>query len=140
MEMKNMQSKICASIVAATMAVSLSGCGEKQEAGKTEELNFQGYPIQSEETITYWMPLNGVVAQTADNIGNTPFGEELQKQTGVKIQFIHPPQGQDKDQFNIMLAGDDLPDVIEYDWFGFPGGPEKALQEEYILELNEIIE
>ncbi|GBF77960.1 hypothetical protein PA598K_06547 [Paenibacillus sp. 598K] len=40
-----------------------------------------------------------------------------------------------------MLASGQLPDIIEYNWqSGLPGGPEKALQDGYILRLNELID
>lgn len=39
-----------------------------------------------------------------------------------------------------MLASGELPDIIEYNWYSFPGGPEKAIQDGYILELGEVFE
>jgi putative aldouronate transport system substrate-binding protein len=44
-----------------------------------------------------------------------------------------------------MIASDELPDTVEYDWTGrsagsYPGGPEKAIKDGVILELNDLID
>lgn len=39
-----------------------------------------------------------------------------------------------------MLASGELPDMLEYNFFNFPGGPEKAIKDGYILELNDLID
>ena len=61
------------------------------------------------------------------------------------MEYIHPNDQQTVEQFNLMIASDELPDVIEYDWTGrsagsYPGGPEKAIQDGVILELNDLID
>ena len=61
------------------------------------------------------------------------------------MEYIHPNDQQTAEQFNLMIASDELPDVIEYDWTGrsagsYPGGPEKAIQDGVILELNDLID
>ncbi|GIP02890.1 sugar ABC transporter permease [Paenibacillus lautus] len=79
------------------------------------------------------------------NLADTPFGKALVDQTGVQVEYIHPNDQQTTEQFNLMIASDELPDVIEYDWTGrsagsYPGGPEKAIQDGVILELNDLID
>lgn len=91
-------------------------------------------------TLTYWTGLNANVVQTATNYGDTPLYKEVEKRTGVKIEFLHPPVGQEREQFNLMIASNELPDMIEYNWLNYPGGPEKALQDGIIMRLNEIID
>ena len=56
------------------------------------------------------------------------------------FEIHQPAAGQSKDALNILLASGDLPDMIEYNWFDFPGGPEKAIADGYILRLNDIID
>lgn len=38
--------------------------------------------------------------------------QEMEKITGIHIDFIHPASGQEKEQFGIMIAAGDLPDII----------------------------
>ncbi len=91
--------------------------------------------------LTYWVELNGNLTSHYTNLGDTPFAKGLMERTGIEIEFLHPPTGQSKDQFNLMIASGDLPDIIEYGWLnGYPGGPEKAISDGHILELSEIFE
>lgn len=89
---------------------------------------------------TYWSVPSEYVTATTATLGETELYKELENRTGVEIEFLHPPMGQDKEQFNLMIASDELPDLIEYTWFDYPGGLEKALQDGVIIELNELID
>lgn len=73
-------------------------------------------------------------------MGETPLGKALEEMTGVKIKYIHPSSAQQDEQFNILLASDDLPDIINHHWNTYSGGPDKAISEQYIVRLNEPLE
>lgn len=136
---------IMTAAVALSLSVSLlSGCtkkasteADKGASGKTGEIS---YPIKTDVTLKYWLPLNVNVSATRKSLGETEFAKELEKQTGVKIDYIHPAQGQEKEKFNLLLASGDLPDLIEAEWGAFPGGPEKAIKDGSILKLNDYID
>jgi len=104
---------------------------------ETKKENTSGKITDKPITLTYWM--SNQAYETDATMGDTPFYKELEKQTGVHIEFLHPPQGQSGEQFNLMLASGDLPDMIEYTWLKYPGGPEKAISDDIILPLNDII-
>lgn len=97
------------------------------------------YPVKTDVTLKFWMPLGGNVNTIVKNQGDTPFSQNLSKRTGIKVEYIHPPIGQENEAFNIMLASGDLPDLIERDWLAFPGGPNKAISDGYIIKLNDAI-
>ncbi|HIW34395.1 MAG TPA: extracellular solute-binding protein [Candidatus Paenibacillus intestinavium] len=99
------------------------------------------YPIDTKETITSWEEVNDNLITFYANIADTPFGKQLEKETGVKVAYTHPASGQRKDQFNLMIVSNNLPDTIEIDWTTeYPGGPEKALNDKVIIPLNDLIE
>lgn len=147
-----MNKKFTVRIASLFVALSLvgtlfTGCqSSKKEQDKGTETNkettTQGatttYPLKTDVTLKYWMSLNSNANVT--NMGDTPFFQELQKRTGVKMTFIHPPANQATESLNMMLASGELPDLIENDWYNFPGGPEKAIKDGYILKLNDVIE
>jgi len=122
-----------------------TGNQETTDTGKDKEdvvqsvENAGGKITNKPVTLTYWTGLNGNVSQTATNYGETPLYKELEKRTGVHIEFLHPPVGQESEQFNLMIASNELPDMIEYNWLSYPGGPEKALQDNIIIPLNDVI-
>jgi putative aldouronate transport system substrate-binding protein len=90
--------------------------------------------------LTYWSVMSEYVTASAATLAETELYKELKNRTGVEIEFLHPPVGQDKEQFNLMIASDELPDLIEYKWLEYPGGPEKALEDGVIVELNDLID
>ncbi|MDF2484058.1 MAG: transporter substrate-binding protein [Herbinix sp.] len=98
------------------------------------------YPMTSGKTLTYWTGLNANVSANYANLGDTPFAKAWMERTGVQIEFQHPPTGQDQEQFSLLLADGNLPDVIEYPWMTFPGGPEKAINDGVIISLNDVFE
>lgn len=126
-------------LLAVTVGITaLSACSTS--AKKNGLVQFQGYPMQTQGELTYWMPMNANVLSQARNMGETEFGRALQEQTGVQIQFIHPPLGRETEQLNILLGTKDLPDVIETSWTAYAGGPEQAIREGILLPLNTVID
>ncbi|MDF2959457.1 MAG: extracellular solute-binding protein family 1 [Paenibacillus sp.] len=99
------------------------------------------YPIKTDKTLTYWGELPGNLTGVKSTHQDVPFFAEWQKKTGVPLKFTAPPTNQAKEALNVMLASGDLPDMIEYNFVnGFPGGPEKAIKDGYILKLNDLID
>ncbi len=130
-----------ACILSAALLISFAGCTkEETSSDDVSYLEEATYPIQTETTLTYWMPLHANVSASATEMGDTPYAEEMEKRTGIKVKYIHPVAGQETEQLNLLLASDELPDMIEYNWYEFTGGPNKAINEEYIVELNELID
>lgn len=146
---KAIQRKISLLISSALLIGAFAGCTQKKENPSTgnKDTNTAAadtktvtYPMKTDKTITFWSPFNNNLAGIVNNVGETPFGKELEKKTGIKVQYLHPSAGQERDQFNIMVASGEIPDIMEYNWaLDFPGGPEKAIKDELILPLNDAI-
>ena len=92
-------------------------------------------PVQ----LTYWHELNSNLAQAVTNFGETEIAKALQEKTNIRVNHIHPAQGAVTEAFNLLLASGNLPDLIEFNWLNFTGGPEKAIGDGYILALNDLI-
>ncbi|MFF2482804.1 extracellular solute-binding protein [Paenibacillus sp. NPDC058071] len=92
------------------------------------------------ERLTYWAELNGNASSVRPTFQEVPFFQEWQKRTGVQLDFIQPPANQAQEAINVLLASGELPDIMEYEWSNFPGGPAKALSDGYLLRLNESID
>jgi putative aldouronate transport system substrate-binding protein len=91
------------------------------------------------QKITWWCGLaSGIVSANYSNLGDTPFGKGLMERTGVTIEFLHPPAGGTAEQFNLIIASGDMPDVMESNWLAFPGGAEKAISDGVIIKLNDV--
>ena len=137
---------ITACAVLAFIAMPFSSCTQKGKAGETGGERVMGpsgtveYPIDTDITLTYWVELSGNMRSNFTTMAETPYAKGLMERTGVKIKFIHPPAGTASEQFNLMIASGDLPDIIERTWALYPGGIEKAVSDKIIIRLNSLIE
>lgn len=114
------------------LLMTLTACTKKEEK-KSEKM----YPLDTDVTLTYWTSLSNSQSYFADNIGGLPFSESLEKATGVKIEWIHPQAGKD---LYTLIATDNLPDIIFYNWRNFPGGTAKMINDGYAIPLNDVID
>lgn len=131
--------RVCISLLAAMMALTLAACSGGSGSNGQEANGDQ--PPEKLTNLTYWVQMVSQVSATLKSYNEIEAYKELEKVTGVKVDFQHPPEGQQaKEQFNLMLTSDKLPDVIEYSWTSYPGGPEKAIKDGKIIRLNELID
>ena len=98
------------------------------------------YPVETGITLTYWVELSSNMRANFTTMADTPYGKGLMEKTGIKIKFIHPPAGAGNEQFNLMIASGELPDIIERNWGLFPGGLEKTLSDGILIKLNDLFE
>lgn len=138
-----MNKKYMATIMAASLAVSamLTGCGgQTAQNGTVSKTTADSYPIQTDTSIKYWVALSGHVSAHSQSMNDIPLAKDLIEKTGINVQFVHPAIGQEKEQFNLMLASKDIPDIIENNWFNYTGGPENAIKKGTIVDLNAVLE
>ena len=136
--MKRKIALVLAGIVAAT---AISGCGNKKGGKNAAEVSYNGddiYPVSCEDTLTYWVPLNAVLSTTVSNFGESEIGKQLTADTGINVKYIHPTAGGEADQFSVLLASGDLPDIINWDWRAY--GADKAMDNNFIIKLNDVID
>lgn len=128
-------SLLLTSLLIGSLAAGCTNQGSTSESPSTTKPN-------SPEKISYkyWSPLNPNAASVVKNLGEVEMYKELEKRTGIHADFSHPPQGSEKEQFNLLIASRDLPDLVEYDWITYPGGPEKAINDKVIIKLNDLID
>jgi len=98
-------------------------------------------PIVSEPLeIDYWRPNDPKLTASLNHFGEMAAYKKKEELTGIKVNFVHPPLGQQQDQFNLLVATNDMPDVIYFNWGAAVGGPEKMLADGKIIRLNEYID
>lgn len=125
--MKKAKKIISAGMAAAVALGMLSGCGGGNNEG-------------NENKLTYWSQFYTHYSKVGTNMGDAPFFKELMKRTGVEIEFIHPPAGEEASNFNLMVASGDLPDLIEYSFLAYKGGPEKAIEDNVIMDITDMMQ
>lgn len=99
-----------------------------------------GYKLTDEPlTLTYWVDLDSNAASKLNSFSENAVYQEMEKITGVKIEFEHPAVGQAREQFNLLIASQDFPDFIEYSWAQYAGGAQKAIDDNVIISLDELL-
>lgn len=137
--MKNKKARKKASVVTAaivTGSLLMTGCsgGQNAQTAVTGDITF---PLEETVTLDYWMPLDTNVSKITSTMADTELYQELEERTNVKINFLHPPLGQHTEQFNLMVASNEMPDIFEYDMTLYKGGAQKALDDDIIISLND---
>jgi len=108
---------------------SFASCSGKKEA------------VNTGEAYTYWTSVDTNTSQTISSYSELLMYQEMEKATGTKIKFIHPSKGSTgTEAFQILMASGDYPDMIEYNWASYTGGPDQAIDDGVIISLNEYME
>jgi putative aldouronate transport system substrate-binding protein len=95
--------------------------------------------VSSPLTLTWFVNFNAKAAVSMNSYAEQTAYQVLAERTGIRVRFDHPPLGAEKERFNLLAVSGRYPDVIEADWFGYPGGSEKALRDGVIIPLNDLI-
>lgn len=126
--------KFAVLILAVLLVLPLAAGGSSDKKASVTE---DGRPI-----ITMWSPINANITQVAQSFADTVYWQELQERTGVQIEFQHVSASGSalSEGFNILIASGDYPDIIQYKWIDYPGGPAAAISDGVIIPLNDIFE
>lgn len=130
-------SKKCGKAIAVLGAVCLmssafAGCGK--DAKKETASN-------GADSFSFWGVLDANIPGSVKDYGDLMLYKEMEKATGIKIDFIHPISGSTgSEAFLTMISGGDLPDIMEYNWSTYNGGAQAAIDDGLIVELNDYLE
>lgn len=99
-------------------------------------------PIVNEPlTLTAFNSLNPKVSKTLDNYDKIACYQELAKRTGITLKFVHPAQGSEIEQYNLMCTSGEFTDIIFLNWEAdVNGGMAKAMEDGSMIDLSEAIE
>lgn len=134
------------SLLLLTLAIVLSACsGNKanNEAASSPGASSPGAsaseaassPVSTEPLeLTIFISMDVGAAQYMSNLSESPSIQELERRTNTKLTFIHPPVGQEQEQFNIMIASGDLPDLVMGFFHTYSGGPSQAIKDGLIID------
>ena len=145
MKTKTIKNAILTFASALLILTLISGCVKIQGPDSGSKDNSDGYadgdyPLKTDVSLNYWVGLNPNIAAVCSSMNETEFAKTVIEKTGIKVNYTHPPVGQEREQFSTMVASNDMPDIVEYGWFGYPGGPQKAISDGAIMNLKDSLE
>lgn len=126
---------------------SFAGCNGKKEAGTTKDSANQStaqttgantLPLVSKPTKVSIFQLN-YQANQVKSYGDIAAHQEIEKKTGITFEWIHPANtsAAATEQFNLMVASNELPDIIYYNWGSTLS---RYLDDKVIIKLNDLID
>lgn len=126
-------------LLATTLLFTAAACTKKgEEKVGIENIDLSSYPVETDVTLTYFKTIPTTLSTVIENYGETEFSKELEKRTGIKVEYIHPAAGAVAESINLMIASNELCDIIENNWFAnYRGGVIRALQDKAIIDINE---
>ena len=116
---KRVTMRRAAALGMAAVMFALTGCGGSTQGNsqgntqsdtqgeETTQAAAQGTETDSDKPyagtkLTWWTKLNANVSSTYPNLGDTPWAQYVQEQTGIEIEFIHPTVGSENEEFAIF--------------------------------------
>lgn len=139
-----MKKIISAFLACAVMALSLAGCGGSASssapaAGSASSAG--GSTAGTATTVSWWMDPQNMASNQVKSFSEHKGWQLYEKNVGVDIDWQEPASGQSAEQFNLIVATSDLPDIMYYSWAtSYPGGPDAAIADGKIVALNDYIE
>lgn len=96
------------------------------------------YPIVTDGsiTLTYWVLLQPTAAKYITSYNENTAYQKMQEVTGVNLEFIHPAIGQEKEQFNLLMASNELPDILTMAGT-YKGGEFQGMRDGMFLDLTD---
>ena len=100
--------------------------------------DFTSYPLDGSETLTFYA-LAGYGAPDGVEYADNEWQKGLSERVGINIEWETAPAGSDVNQaYNLMIAGDDLPDIFYY--WGLTSSATQLIEDGKIISLNDYIE
>ncbi len=133
-------------VLAAMLAAStlLAGCGDSGNGAQgADGQTGAAHPIgNGKVTLTIFCDFQNAARSYYTDLGDNPVVQWIEKDTGLTLEFIHAPAGDDGTFFQNMLAGNDLPDLIFSSRFQthYPGGVEGAVNDGVLYDVTELVE
>ena len=107
---------------------------EEADPGEENQLP-EGRLVAEPLTLTMWFPFTSDIIDSAND--NVVF-QTLEEITGVHIDFVHPPSGEEDENFNLMLASNDLTDMFRNPRT-YPGGNDKGVDDGFYVDLATLL-
>lgn len=133
---------IAASILALSLITACGNSGTK-EAGSSTAPAASSSVSKDPVKVTLWTPMNANAKAVVKSLNELPMVQEWAKKTNVTFDFQHSsgntPQD-DVQQYGVMVASNNLPDSMLWNWNSVQGGTSKMFKDGTIVKLNDLIE
>lgn len=125
---------------ASTAPADASAEPAKVEADASLERNAVKLPLTTEPVSFSMWTRNGTTFEGFNDFSDNEVYKEMEKRTGVHLDFVHPVSGSENENFQLLMASNDIPDFLHGAATYYLGGMDKAIEDQTILALNDFAE
>lgn len=160
MRRKNVRKWLSVLCILSSVTMALSGCGGKEAqsgTGGTDSMNALAdggsgearewhveentLPIADGDIeLSIYCGMPSSMAQVYTSMAETDIVKKIMEETGIKVTFVHPPEGDDGTFFTTMIASGDYPDIISDGFGAYPGGPTAAMDDGIIMDITDLVQ
>lgn len=114
---------------------------DTSQSGENTEPQENTLPISDGSlTLKIYCPIDDNARQHMTDLSQHSVVKEIMEQTGINLEFIHPPAGDDGTYFNTTIASGEYPDLFYCSNFNnYPGGPEGAMSDKILMNIDDLI-
>ncbi|MDF2541298.1 MAG: hypothetical protein K0S47_1016 [Herbinix sp.] len=119
-------------------ATFLCGCTTKDKIIDDQQLiNSDLLPFTEEPiTLTVFAGLDSNLEGIIDDYNENEFFQELEKRSGVHLEFVIPEIGAEYDAYYSMIASDNFTNIISHYGYAYPDGLDAAVDDGFYLNLT----
>lgn len=99
-------------------------------------------PLTTEDvTLVVYCEFNAAQASVYSDLNDHPVIQQIEEETGINLEFMHPPVNDDGTFFNTTIASGEWPDLFYTDKFQttYPGGVEGAMDDNILINVNDLV-
>ena len=136
--MMSTKNRVIALLFSVAVIIFLTaGCQVKKPISSSgSETTTTSLPIvKNKITLTWWYP---IAPDGLQSWSDSDVFQEMEKRTNIHIDF-QIPSGDAAQQYSLMIASGNLPDIVTHDWFGYAGGPDAAVADNVYIDLTSIV-
>lgn len=112
-----------------------------EEAAAPAEVPPTELPLSDgSETFEVWMGISPAAMNYISSLAENRTYQEIMERTGVNLSFIHFHPDTQSEQFNLIMASGEYPDVMNGVANDYTGGADKGIEDEVFVDLNEYLE
>lgn len=147
---KKSLTKIMSMILASTLFLAACTGNDKpagsndpseNQSGEAPTLKENTLPITTENiTLTLYMGISGGARQIYKDMSEMDLIKAMEEETGINLEFVHPPEQDSATFFTSMISSGTYPDVIQNDFTSYPGGAIGAMDDGIILDATDLID
>jgi putative aldouronate transport system substrate-binding protein len=96
------------------------------------------YPLETSETLTYWLPWIPLLSQYYNSYNDHPAYAYAEEATGVHVEYTSCSQDSASTEFNLMVASGSMTDIVSGVNY-YNGGVAAAIEDEVFMDLTDLL-